>query len=306
MRRNILMTKYTGIAITAIFFSAFSLYCAPEKGSTSSELDQSGFKQIDKSWMGAIHGSTSTATENKNSPAGAVNNSKNDAAKESDSINIFPNPADVDPQKEARDEIQAVTNPEATEEAPSLVSVAFRFAAMLIIMVGLFYLVARYMKLKNGVLHPGNDLVQVIASVPLMPGKFLQIVDMAGRLMVLGVSESGVSMISEIEDASTADRIRIWNANNPRSQLPDNVLGRLTTLIRGSEFKFWNNENGPDQKSNSNRTSFSSMLGQATGNTTAVNTSPAGELTELLKSQKKKIQKMKNGNTDDTSLFDGT
>lgn len=127
-------------------------------------------------------------------------------------------------------------------EGPTLFSVIFRFFGLMALMVGLFYLGMRYLRSKTGapMMGGGGDLVQVLVSTPLVQGKFLQIVDVAGRLMVLGVSESGVQMLESIEDGVVADRIRIWQSRRAvNGPLPASLLDQVQNIFKTSDFRFW-------------------------------------------------------------------
>ncbi|MEQ9362888.1 MAG: flagellar biosynthetic protein FliO [Leptospirales bacterium] len=127
-------------------------------------------------------------------------------------------------------------------EGPSLFSVIFRFFGLMALMVGLFYVGMRYLRAKTGapVMGGGGDLVQVLVSTPLVQGKFLQIVDVAGRLMVLGVSDSGVQMLETIDDGVVADRIRIWQSRRAVSgPLPTSLLDQVQGLFKTADFRFW-------------------------------------------------------------------
>lgn len=277
---------------------------APSSGTNSS--GDATIDQIDRSWMSAIHGSDSrikagNAEENK-SDSGSSTDSE---SKQSDPIR-FPNPSESSQNGDVRaKEILAAANPSAEAEAPSLIGVIFRFVSLLTIMIGLFFLIVRYVKKKTGVVHTGSDLVQVIASIPLMPGKFLQIVDMAGKLLVLGVSEAGVHMITTIEDSVTADRIRIWHSSRPGEALPENLMGQLTSILRGMDLRFWSGE-GNGAPIRKKRESFSGALdgalGLAGGGNGHNGHSEENELRDMLRHQKKRIARLKETELDEGGL----
>ncbi len=132
------------------------------------------------------------------------------------------------------------------EEGPSFFSVALRFFGLLAVMGGLFYLVMRYIRNKSGLPSVGGgELVQVLVSAPLVQGKFLQVVDVAGKLYVLGVSDSGVQMISEINDGIAADRIRLWQSSRRPVERAQTAMDRLVAAFKGVDVRFWQ---GSEQK----------------------------------------------------------
>ena len=146
-------------------------------------------------------------------------------------------------------------------EDSSFVGLFLQFFGVMSVLLGGFYLVMRFLKNKTGSLGGGNDLVQVIASVPLVQGKFIQIVDLAGKLMVLGVADSGVNMLAEIEDSRTADRIRLWQSNRVAgAALPEGLLEKLTGLIKGGDFRFWNQAAESGRQNEKEAPPFKEML----------------------------------------------
>lgn len=131
------------------------------------------------------------------------------------------------------------------EEGPSFFSVVLRFLGLMALFLGGFYFLIRYLRRRGGgsLLGGGGDgLVKVLISVPLVQGKFLQVVDVAGRMMVLGVSEAGVQMLSAIDDGIAADRIRLWQSRKDVEPAPHGLLEALTSAIHGGDFRFWSNQ----------------------------------------------------------------
>ncbi|MCR9141896.1 MAG: flagellar biosynthetic protein FliO [bacterium] len=174
-----------------------------------------------------------------NSEDGSVrlqNPGANDAAAGGNSGNA----ANAEPANENADSGETLGVLPRTE-GPSLFSVIFRFFGLMALMVGLFYVGMRYLRAKSGApVMGGSDLVQVLVSTPLVQGKFLQIVDVAGRLMVLGVSDSGVQMLETIDDGVVADRIRIWQSRRAvNGPLPTSLLDQAQKLFKTSDLRFW-------------------------------------------------------------------
>ena len=130
--------------------------------------------------------------------------------------------------------------PEAAQ-GPSFVGMLLRFVAVMAVMLGGFYLVVRYLRSRTGNLVGGSDLIQVVASVPLVQGKFIQVVELAGKLVALGVSDAGVNLLFTVDDARTADRIRMWQSNRAAAPVvPAGFLEWFTKILKTAEFRFWN------------------------------------------------------------------
>jgi flagellar biogenesis protein FliO len=130
--------------------------------------------------------------------------------------------------------------PREAEEGPSFLGSALRFVTLMALLVGLFYLTMRYLRRKSGFTLPGhNDLMHVIASTTLVQGKFLQIVDVAGKLYVLGVSDAGVQVVGEMDDGIAADRIRMWQSSRRPTPPEAPGLASLIGALKGGDFRFW-------------------------------------------------------------------
>lgn len=221
--------------------------------------------EIDRSWLEAIRGPDyDRATESTDELQSNNEASAEDLGQPVDSAADSP---EADGMNEADDRIRLRSGPDSADslfadeegtspadetaasppegglfpatEGPSFVGTAFRFLLVLFVMVAAFYLIMRFMKQRSWLPGGGDGLIQVIASVPIMPGKFLQVVDMAGKLLVLGVSESGIRLVAEIEDRETVDRIRLWHSKKPASPFPGTLLGRLQETIEKTDLKFW-------------------------------------------------------------------
>ncbi len=56
--------------------------------------------------------------------------------------------------------------------------------------------------------HVGGGTISVMSQVPLGPTQFLTVVDIAGEIVVLGVTEHTVTALSSIEDAAAVEQLR--------------------------------------------------------------------------------------------------
>lgn len=224
-------------------------------------------QEIEDSWLKELN------NETKNQP-----NTNQDA--NSESIESNQSPTDVAP---ANTEIESTTPGSmfAEDTAPSFFGLLLRFLLVVGLLGGGLYLFVRFLKRKVGIMGPteGGQLIQVIASVPIMPGKFIQIVELAGQMLVLGTSDSGVRLIYVVEDVTTAERIRLWHQSRPKA-VATSLLDVIQKSIKKGEFKFWGDERVED------RPDFSELLnGQPSERSDQ-------RLQDLLKSQKQKIQKL--------------
>jgi flagellar protein FliO/FliZ len=128
---------------------------------------------------------------------------------------VLPAQAPPAPQGE---EALVIPGGETPRESPApsgpLVS-SWDFVRMLLILggvVGVIYLL--FYLLKRGFRRqlPQNDLIRVLGSRTLSGNRALHLVELGRSVFLVGAAESGISLISEIKDQETLDRLRIESA----------------------------------------------------------------------------------------------
>jgi len=103
-------------------------------------------------------------------------------------------------------------------------------------LVGGFYYFFRFVTKKAGIQVLGRDVVQVLSIVPLGQNKFLQVVDLAGRILVLGISDSGIHLITEVKEKEEIDRIRLLSSKSTPVQpggFQEYVSKQIGRLLKG-------------------------------------------------------------------------
>jgi flagellar protein FliO/FliZ len=107
----------------------------------------------------------------------------------------------------AENDLYTYEKPEVEEE--SYAWVIIKTLLVLGFMVGGFYYFLRFVTRRAGISPAGGAVLQVLSMIPLGQNKFLQVVDLAGRVLVLGVSDNSINLIMEIRDKDEIDRIRL-------------------------------------------------------------------------------------------------
>jgi len=167
-------------------------------------------------------------------------------------------------------------------EAPSFIEIFIRFILILAIFGISFYYVIRYFKKKNYIMNDNLSPIQVLASIPIMSGKFLQIVDVAGQIMILGVSENNINLIQIVENSIIAEKIRLWHEEYKKKQSINQIQIRtIIDKLLGKGFSFWYEE-----KNKNNKNFFSQLTNQPYSEEHKWN-----ELQELLQIQKDKLKR---------------
>jgi flagellar protein FliO/FliZ len=83
------------------------------------------------------------------------------------------------------------------------------------LMGGGFYLFFKFVMKKAGVPVIGQGAVKILSVTPIGQNRSLHIIDVAGRIMLLGVTDSNVSLLSEITSKDEIDRIRLASGKDP-------------------------------------------------------------------------------------------
>ena len=81
-------------------------------------------------------------------------------------------------------------------------------ATLGILLLG-FYGFTKLVKFRQKLPRQQYSAMQLLYSFPLQTGRQIQILEMAGRLYILGVTETGITLLSEIQEKALIDRIKL-------------------------------------------------------------------------------------------------
>lgn len=85
------------------------------------------------------------------------------------------------------------------------------------VIIGLFLLYRLLIKKRNRIVTDSR-VVNVLATYPLAANRTIQVVDIAGKVLVLGVSDAAVNLITQVDDQETIDRIRLLSEQDRGGQ----------------------------------------------------------------------------------------
>ncbi|MFW5770304.1 MAG: FliO/MopB family protein [Spirochaetota bacterium] len=129
---------------------------------------------------------------------------------------------------------------EPSTEEQSYGWLIFKTILILGTLVAGFYFFFQYVTKKAGIQTVGQNVVQVLSIVPVGQNKFLQVVDMAGKILVLGVSDNNINLITEIHEKDEIDRIRLLSSRSAPpaaggfQEFVTNQVGRVFDRVRGT------------------------------------------------------------------------
>ena len=82
-------------------------------------------------------------------------------------------------------------------------------AVLAIIVIAIFVLFRILLKNKNKIITD-SEIIKVLATFPLAANRIIQIVDIGGKILVLGVTDSNINLITTIEDKDIIDNIKLY------------------------------------------------------------------------------------------------
>jgi len=115
------------------------------------------------------------------------------------------------------------------------------FALVLALMFFIFYVFKKYV-LKNTIFGGNEKFVQVLGSGFLGPKKSIVMVEVAGEVLVLGISNDNISLLTQIQDEEKIVAIKasrkesnegsFWNSSKKNNEAKDGVNGK--TRLEGT------------------------------------------------------------------------
>lgn len=103
----------------------------------------------------------------------------------------------------------------------------------LLLIIGFFYLLMRLYRFQQKLPTRYSEVVKVHHQYPLATGKQIQILEIGRRLLVVGVSEAGIQLLTEINEKSEVDAIKLQSLQFEQSSRPD-FLTELSKAVKNS------------------------------------------------------------------------
>ncbi len=97
-----------------------------------------------------------------------------------------------------------------------------------------FYFFFKYITKRGMIPNVGRSVVQTIAITPVGQNKTIQVVEIAGRILIVGVTDHQISLISEITSKDEIDRIRLQSSKSTpveNASFQDFVAEHVDSLI---------------------------------------------------------------------------
>ena len=121
-------------------------------------------------------------------------------------------PADqtTDSAKKPAGDLYSYDKPEAEETSSGWL---FFKTVLILGLFGLgFYFFFKYVTKKSGIMSTGSGAANILSVLPIGQNKFIHIVDIGGRLLVLGVTDGSINLITELKDKDEIERVRLQSS----------------------------------------------------------------------------------------------
>jgi len=113
--------------------------------------------------------------------------------------------------------------------SPELFPSLLKIVSALAVTVGIMIVVAYLFKkiVKRGSEIDNDDLIKILSAKYLGPKSSMMLVDVLGNIMVIGISSSGISMLTEIVDPESLERLRTIQGQEGKQVPFSDYLKRL-------------------------------------------------------------------------------
>ena len=127
------------------------------------------------------------------------------------------------------------TEPQFGDNRVSYSLLVLRTLAILAVLVVAVYFVMRIFLKNRRKIVTGTNIIKVIATYPLAGNKSIQIMEIAEKVFILGVTDTNINMITAIEDKETIDRIKLQSSKETKGGF-QSFKDQLMKLISGKAF----------------------------------------------------------------------
>jgi flagellar protein FliO/FliZ len=124
--------------------------------------------------------------------------------------------------KEQESQMVISTNNEVVQQRSTNTGwLFFRMILVLLVVVACIYAVFYFVKKTTNTGNQTDPYLKKVASISLSPGKSVQVITLQNHCYVLGVSESSVQLISELEDKDLIDAMNLNADAEPTGKVKD-------------------------------------------------------------------------------------
>ena len=120
-----------------------------------------------------------------------------------------------------------------TYKAPSTARLIIRMVVVLALVIAALYGIMIFFKKKNNAVQSDDDFLRRVSSLNLSPGKSVEIVTLVDRGFILGVTESNINLIAEIDDKEMISALNLNFDKKQNTKKPMNFSDVLEMFMPG-------------------------------------------------------------------------
>ena len=118
-----------------------------------------------------------------------------------------------------------------TYKGPSTAGTFIRMIVALIIVVALIYGVLWFIKKKTNVVKTEDDYLRRAAYINIAPGKTIEVITLVDKGYLIGVTEDGITMLSEIDDKELISAMNLTADKKANTKKPVNFSEVLDMFL---------------------------------------------------------------------------
>ena len=144
-----------------------------------------------------------------------------------DGVTAQPSPESMTPKTEfemlLNQELDNINSPESEKkkEPASWFSQILKTTFILAIMIFAFYAFYRIKLFRKQFLSKNSEIIKLLHNQQISPGKSMHIIELGNKLMLLGSSENGISLITEFHEKQIIDQIKLDCQRDIAEEKPD-------------------------------------------------------------------------------------
>lgn len=112
------------------------------------------------------------------------------------------------PSLEKSEEIFNYSYPSPADYKSSLLGLLLKTILSLGIITGSIYFILKFFFRGRGMTYFGGSLFKVIGTHALAPNKYIQLIEFGNILVLIGITENGINLLTQINDRETIDLIK--------------------------------------------------------------------------------------------------
>lgn len=183
----------------------------------------------------------------------AVSSQNNDKQKDQSSseVKTESDTSEIPFEKLLEDELNRETNAVNTVESTSP-NWGFQILKTIIglgFIIFVIFLFKKYMIFKSSFGTPQTDIIKTLHEYPVGTGKKMQLIEVGNKILLIGVSDAGLQLISEFKEKASIDQIKMSIESQPAVEARDLwieaskiISNKIQTILKGKK-NFSNYEN---------------------------------------------------------------